>query len=121
MVEGTDDIDINKWNLLTVEQAKGLEFGTVFAITGRMGMNEKYISYTRALNELYVYDLELELSTPEPVTEVTKEEESNEDGSDRKKRKKRKSTEVKVESQNEPDFSVKDFFVSRGMTIIDSR
>ena len=98
MVEGTDDIDINKWNLLTVEQAKGLEFGTVFAIIGKMGMNEKYISYTRALNELYVYDLELELSTPEPVNEVIKED--IDDGSERKKRKKRKSTEVKVESQN---------------------
>ena len=98
MVEGTDDIDINKWNLLTVEQAKGLEFGTVFAITGRMGINEKYISYTRALNELYVYDLELELSTLEPVNEVIKED--IDDGSERKKRKKRKSTEVKVESQN---------------------
>ena len=41
---------------MMVEQSKGLEFETVFAVTGRMSENEKYITYTRALNELYVYD-----------------------------------------------------------------
>lgn len=51
----------NKWNLMTVEQAKGLEFRTVFAVTGRMDENEKYIAYTRALDELYVYDAEIDL------------------------------------------------------------
>ena len=45
-----------------VEQSKGLEFETVFAVTGRMSENEKYITYTRALNELYVYDEEIKLS-----------------------------------------------------------
>lgn len=61
MVDEANNLDISKWNLMTVEQSKGLEFKTVFAISGRMSQNEKYISYTRALDELYVYDDELKL------------------------------------------------------------
>lgn len=45
-----------KWNLMTVDEVKGLEFGTVIGVTGRMTQNEKYITYTRALDELFVYD-----------------------------------------------------------------
>lgn len=55
------EVNQNKWNLMTVEQAKGLEFETVFAVSGRMSENEKYIAYTRALNELYVYDEAIDL------------------------------------------------------------
>ena len=50
-----------KWNLLTIDEAKGLEFTTVIAITGRMTMNEKYIACTRALDELFVYDEKMKL------------------------------------------------------------
>ena len=44
----------NHWNVMTVSQAKGLEFETVIAFSGRMTENEKYIAYTRALDELYI-------------------------------------------------------------------
>lgn len=80
---------------MTVEQSKGLEFETVFAVTGRMSENEKYITYTRALNELYVYDEEIKLSvisiktgTNEKADKKTKEKSS------RKKREKRSSKET---------------------------
>ena len=53
--------DRSQWNLLTVDQAKGLEFETVIAISGRMTKNEKYIAYTRALDELYVCDIQIEI------------------------------------------------------------
>lgn len=56
------DLDIRKWNLMTGSQAKGLEFSTVIAISGRMSRNEKYITYTRAMSELYVYDQVLPLA-----------------------------------------------------------
>ena len=49
----------NKWNVLTIDQAKGLEFETVIVLSGRMTENEKYIAYTRALNELYIFDEEV--------------------------------------------------------------
>ena len=52
----------NRWNLMTVEQTKGLEFETVVAVSGRMSENEKYVAYTRALDELYVFDAEMSLS-----------------------------------------------------------
>jgi len=35
---------------------EGLEFQCVVAVTGNMSTNEKYISYTRALDNLYVFD-----------------------------------------------------------------
>lgn len=40
--------------VLTPAEAKGLEFDTCYVITKGMNRNEKYISYTRALNELYI-------------------------------------------------------------------
>lgn len=41
-------------SLLSVEDAKGLEFENVFVIDETMSKNEKYIAYTRALRELIV-------------------------------------------------------------------
>ena len=43
-----------KASLLTVSEAKGLEFDSVFVIDACIGENEKYIAYTRALSELYI-------------------------------------------------------------------
>lgn len=45
---------INKANVLTVRQAKGLEYDTVFVYENGMDKNERYIAYTRALSELYI-------------------------------------------------------------------
>ncbi len=44
----------NKISILDVEEVKGLEFDCVLVITDRMTDNEKYISYTRALNKLII-------------------------------------------------------------------
>lgn len=94
MTTTATEIKRNKWNLMTAEQAKGLEFETVFAISGRMGENEKYIAYTRALNELYVYDEEIALiEYEEKVTDEKEIDKKPEIGSIRKKRAKRKSKE----------------------------
>ena len=48
-----------KWNIITVAQSKGIEFGTVVVMNRTMRRNEKYIAYTRALDELFVYDGEI--------------------------------------------------------------
>jgi DNA helicase IV len=45
-----------KLSILTVEEAKGLEFDIVFVIQKNMSRNEKYISFTRALSQLFVID-----------------------------------------------------------------
>ena len=82
---------------MTAEQAKGLEFETVFAVTGRMSENEKYIAYTRALDELYVYDEEIELiSVAEEDKPAEKTEKKAKEGRTRKKREKRSSKETSI-------------------------
>ena len=40
--------------VLTVKQAKGLEYDSVFVYDKNLSRNEKYIAYTRALSELYI-------------------------------------------------------------------
>ena len=51
-------LDSMKWkygyNVITVKEAKGLEFKEVFVIDCQMNNNEKYIAYTRALANLIV-------------------------------------------------------------------
>lgn len=44
----------NKAALLSVREAKGLEFDSVFVFDAYMTNSQKYISYTRALSELYI-------------------------------------------------------------------
>jgi hypothetical protein len=53
-----EDFSVHRtcWNLITVNDAKGLEFRSVVAISARMTENEKYIAYTRALDELFVFE-----------------------------------------------------------------
>ena len=83
-----------KWNLVTVEQAKGLEFETVFAITGRMSENEKYIAYTRALDELYIYDQKISIVAFHKNVVENKEQMNGESKGIRRKRVKRSSKEL---------------------------
>lgn len=112
------ELQRNKWNLMTVEQSKGLEFETVFAISGRMSENEKYIAYTRALDELYVYDNKIEIG---PHIDVVKDEEIEKkvkEGSTRKKREKRSSKQSVDKSLEK---SLKEFFEGKGLTVIDDR
>ena len=47
-------VDEKKLSIVSVETAKGLEFEAVVAIVDQMSSNEKYISYTRALDQLAV-------------------------------------------------------------------
>jgi DNA helicase IV len=47
-------LDSEKWNIILVNDSKGLEFNTVVVLDNKMSRNQKYIAYTRALDELYV-------------------------------------------------------------------
>ena len=47
-------VDVRKICVIPVEIAKGLEFEAVVVIVDRMSDNEKYVSYTRALDKLIV-------------------------------------------------------------------
>lgn len=50
----TDKIERGIYNLISVQMSKGLEFETVIVLSKTMTEKEKYVSMTRALNELYV-------------------------------------------------------------------
>lgn len=47
-------VDDKEVSVISAEEAKGLEFDAVVVIASNMSMNEKYISYTRALDHLVV-------------------------------------------------------------------
>ena len=47
-----DEIGNGRISLLYVDEAKGIEFDKVYVVGNKMGRNEKYIAYTRALSEL---------------------------------------------------------------------
>lgn len=49
--------DLDGFEVFSVPEVKGLEFETVVVIPNGMSDNELYISYTRALNELYLLDI----------------------------------------------------------------
>ena len=49
-----DMVDPQSISVIPVEMAKGLEFESVIVVSNYMTENEKYISYTRALEKLYV-------------------------------------------------------------------
>lgn len=119
MTKESVELQRTKWNLMTVEQSKGLEFETVFAVTGRMSENEKYITYTRALDELYVYDEEIKLSVISIKTGVAeKADKRTKEKSSRKKREKRSSKEITDTKGNK---GLKEFFEENGLKVIDDR
>lgn len=47
----------SKINIMTVYESKGLEFTSVVVVAKNMSVSEKYIAYTRALNELAVIEI----------------------------------------------------------------
>lgn len=159
----------NRWNMMTIQQAKGLEFETVIVFDGRMTDNEKYIAYTRALDELYIFESAIPLKSKKAMifndstSEIIKQKESQktEKTKERKQRKKRtavKATtigktdspttssaasdpvsafgssdgndstnksanndDIKSKTSAAPSLSVKEFFESKNLEVIDAR
>ena len=115
----------NHWNMMTVGQAKGLEFETVIVFSAGMSENEKYIAYTRALDELYIYDEDLlkgvkkEILVNDKVKDVLQKQETRLAAETRPKRKQRTKTSASGEKQDA--LSVKEFFEKRGIEVIDDR
>lgn len=55
----SNDFDYKKYNVLSVDDSKGLEFDNVYVFIANMNDNEKYVSLTRALEKLTVIDDEV--------------------------------------------------------------
>ena len=124
---GESEIEIhrNRWNVMTVLEARGLEFGSVIVVAGRMTPNEKYIAYTRALDELFVYD-EI-VNIPEDYT-IEDTNRVQEDGFG-KLAKKNKTSGLKkkkeISDQNKGKgferSELRDYFIKSGLEVVDQR
>ena len=114
---------------MTIDDAKGLEFSTVIALSGRMSENEKYIAYTRALDELFVYDVAIDVSAYAKGPKKTTNKEAFQGGQkgDANKAKKNAGTSTGQSKKNDgsiKDYShskVREFFISRGLEVVDMR
>jgi hypothetical protein len=108
-----------RWNLITVNDAKGLEFRSVIAISGRMTENEKYIAYTRALDELVVFEKIVDVSKYEAVE---KTQGGNGTGDFQpKERKKIPNVAPKKEIKIEEKSLVREYFENSGLEVVDQR
>ena len=117
MTTATYEINMIKWNVLTIEDAKGLEFGSVIALSGEMTENEKYIAYTRALDELWVYDNAFVLPSKETTMDTM---ESNAGKTSRKARDK-KAGEHNRFYNVVSSGAVKKYFKDAGFKVVDLR
>lgn len=50
-------IELNDYDVYNVSEVKGMEYETVFVIPNGMTDNEMYVSYSRALNKLFLLDI----------------------------------------------------------------
>lgn len=121
-----------RWNIMTIADAKGLEFSSVIAISGRMTENEKYIAYTRALDELFVYESVIDVTEYEKKArkESGKSGESQTAEADKTTSKESGVSKVNerapkhVKTGNEKthiESDVRDFFVAKGLEVVDMR
>ena len=126
MTEEDFSLHNNRWNIINIDDAKGLEFSTVIVISGRMTRNQKYIAYTRALDDLYVYPDIIDISgyekKPRKDTEQRDIPDNEVSRSDKRENDSAKSvhemaTQVKDHSKSE----VRNFFERKGLAVIDNR
>ncbi len=125
-----------RWNIINIDDAKGLEFNTVIVLSGRMSRNQKYIAYTRALEDLYVYDGVLDISRFEKKSKTAQETSKLrmqmtesvsldsigelEKNDSEKNLSKPKHVIIKL-SKSHADSEVRKFFEARGFEVCDKR
>lgn len=104
-----------RWNIINIDEAKGLEFTSVIVLAGRMSRNQRYIAYTRAMDDLYVYEGVLDTTGFENKTRRKKE-----DVTDMSQTSKSKHAVAKT-LKDHSDSKVRKFFEERGLEVIDNR
>jgi DNA helicase IV len=112
-----------RWNIMNVDDAKGLEFSSVIVLTGRMSRNEKYIAFTRALDDLYVYPCLLDITGFEKKPRKKKNEDSEsyvESETELDTKDKTKHAPKKVD-KDYSNSEVRMFFEDNGLEVIDGR
>lgn len=147
MTDEESSLNERKWNIICIDDAKGLEFNTVIVLSGRMSRNEKYIAFTRALDNLYVYNALVDInsisktdknSTYGSESVASKEVSASVDTGKAKETSviiknrednKRHLTEDRKDNaspsiENRKDYTksqVREFFESHGLEVVDNR
>lgn len=128
-----EDFSIHRtrWNIIHIDDAKGLEFSSVIVLSGRMSRNQQYIAYTRALDDLYVYTHIIDVSEYEKRPQQKKNdtddnEQKTGDNSSKTMDTPKDGTEpaehaVKAEVKSHVSSEVRTFFESKGLEVIDRR
>ena len=122
-----------RWNIINIDDAKGLEFSSVIVLSGRMSRNERYIAYTRALDDLYIYSNLFDITGFEKKPRKKKNEESNKVQETEDNGKQEQRVDLSDKEQDKPkhvsekspknhaDSEVRSFFESNGLEVVDNR
>lgn len=110
-----------RWNIITVENTKGLEFKSVIVLSGRMTENEKYIAYTRSLDELFVYEKLIDVKDYENLQDdkINRKESMKDDVRRPGDTLQRKNEKARTSIQG--GSKVKEYFENCGIQVIDNR
>jgi hypothetical protein len=120
-----DEFDLHptKWNIVTAEESRGLEFHTVFVLSYNMTENEKYIAYTRALDELFVYEEKIDIEKYKEILSL--DDDNSSEIVSEKKKKNLKSNVLKInqiKKKEKPIHNeVKEYFENMGLKVVDDR
>lgn len=109
-----------RWNIINIDDAKGLEFSTVIVLSGRMSRNEKYIAYTRALDELFVYSDVIDVTGIEGKSKKTKTNKIKENVVSNTSNRRVHIKHIS-ENNNRENSKVREFFKNSGFEVIDNR
>lgn len=112
---------LQKKRIFQIDDAKGLEFSTVIVLSGRMSRNEKYIAYTRALDELFVYSDVIDVTGIEGKSKKDKTNEIKENVVSNTSNRQVPVKHVSEKNNNRGNSAVKDFFKNSGFEVIDNR
>lgn len=121
MTGGEFGIHRTRWNVIHINDARGLEFSSVIALSGRMSRNQQYIAYTRALDDLYIYKGLIDVSAYENGAESgAKNKPANPSVSNAKKKSGRIHNE-QARKKPQAGNAVRSFFEEHGLDVIDER
>ena len=113
-----------RWNIIKIDDAKGLEFSSVIVLAGRMSRNQKYIAFTRALDDLYVYSEPVDITEYENGQSKRHIESSSEiDDTILPKDNAKPGSKHERKTEQTPcaESAVKQFFEENGLKVIDRR
>ena len=126
MTDEEFSIHRTRWNIIHIDDAKGLEFSSVIVLSGRMSRNQKYIAYTRALDDLYVYseliDVKNYEKNPKQDKSGSHDDVSAKDKAEAIRDSKGQSKHIDTEhKKTHAQSAVRTFFEENGLEVVDNR